>query len=170
MNYACAILILGILTGLHQLRPSTKTADQVATRELTWPRHFDGELLIPLKMTKVEKKFQRGFPGRIASFSCGDRQIILRHITRASRKLHPSADCLRASGHHIGPIHVHADESHRHWSGFTAEKSGKKYRVLERITDPQGHAWTDTSAWYWHALLHPNDGPWQAQTLIEEHP
>ncbi len=28
--------------------------------------------------------------------------------------------------------------------------------------------WTDVSAWYWAALWHPLNGPWQAETVIGE--
>ena len=170
MNYSIFIFLLGVVFGGIQLaNPSHATHKKQAT-SITWLSEFDGEPLIPVDQTDFERSFQRGFPGSIATFRCGEKQIILRHITSASRKLHPSSDCLRASGHHIGPVHIQTDSQNRQWAGCTATKSGTTYLVLERITDPNGDTWTDASSWYWHALIHPNKGPWLAQTLIRRHP
>ncbi len=45
----------------------------------------------------------------------------------------------------------------------------RRRTVHERITSGRdGSAWTDVSAWYWAALGHPLNGPWQAETVIAQ--
>lgn len=173
MKYPIIIFIIGIWSGCYQfLIPRQNSHNEVDQQQIqtNWPGQFDGVALIPLPMTEVEKNFQRGFPGSIATFQCGQKQVILRRITQASRKLHPSADCLRASGHQLGPVHIHSDDQGRHWAGCSAKKAGNHYLILERITDQHGGSWTDVSSWYWHALVYPDRGPWLAQTIIQHHP
>jgi len=165
MNHPTIICAIGILTGLWQLT-ATQPTQKITVQPPIWSKEFDGLLLVPLPMTDVEKNFQRGFPGSIATFRCGKKNIILRHITRASRKLHPSTHCLRAAGYRIGKTHTLTDPSGRRWTTCKVEKSGITYLLQERITDPHGNEWLNPSSWYWHALAHPNSGPWLAQTII----
>ncbi|MEJ6570964.1 MAG: hypothetical protein QNL01_07910 [Akkermansiaceae bacterium] len=47
--------------------------------------------------------------------------------------------------------------------------------ISQQYQEPTVHSsnevtWPNASSWYWHAQLHPNDGPWLAQTLIRRHP
>ena len=94
----------------------------------------------------------------------------MRYITRATRKLHPATDCLRASGHHIGEgeVKVHTDTHGHHWSGCEATKSGKRFFLRERIIslNNEDKEWCDVSSWYWSALTEPHQGPWLAITVI----
>ncbi|MDP4623759.1 MAG: hypothetical protein NWT08_01340 [Akkermansiaceae bacterium] len=30
--------------------------------------------------------------------------------------------------------------------------------------------WSEIPAWFWHAFLHPTDGPWKAITVMEPIP
>ena len=41
-----------------------------------WPSTFEGRTLTPLPLNEMETKFATGFPGRIARFSDGEREII----------------------------------------------------------------------------------------------
>ena len=41
-------------------------------------------------------------------------------------------------------------------------------RVYERIYDDHSNTWTDTSAWYWSALLGNTTGPWWSVTIAEK--
>ena len=50
------------------------------------------------------------------------------------------------------------------WRCFVAEKNGQQVRVCEQIVDANGQTFTDTSAWYWAAVMGLSHGPWQAVT------
>jgi len=132
---------------------------------------FDGLTLPlqPLPATPVEQAFANGFPGTLGSFTWSDRQVILRRVTQATRRLHPSRDCLRAAGYLTTDsiVEEHGDGSR--WSRFTASRAGQELIVRERIiSEANDHTWTDVSPWFWSALFHPLNGPWRAETVIEE--
>src|SRR4051794_38007133 len=73
-----------------------------------WPVEFEGRPLRPLPLTALEERFADNFPGRLGRFSDGEREIILRWVTRETRTLHPAADCFKASGYELThmPIEV----------------------------------------------------------------
>lgn len=106
----------------------------------------------------------------LARFSDGRNVLIVRHVTQATRQLHPAVDCFRAAGFSVGEPRSHSDESGQRWSCFRAERGGRAVRVCERMYDPQGRTWTDVSAWYWSALWAARGpagaGPWWATTLV----
>jgi exosortase/archaeosortase family protein len=122
--------------------------------------------LDPLPLTKAEHAFTRGFPGSLSSHRCGENQVILRRVTTATRKLHPSRDCLRAAGFETtNATTVRTAEGD--WARFTATRNGERLIVHERIVSEQdGSTWTDAAAWFWSALRHPLNGPWRAETVI----
>lgn len=132
-------------------------------RSVEWPSTFDGRPLVPLAMSPVEARFARGFPGAIARFANGDRLVVMREADRPTRKLHPAADCYRGLGYAIADEHLERDAEARLWRCFRATREGTGLRVCERITAPDGAAWTDASAWYWSAL--GSRGPWRAITV-----
>ena len=171
MKQSTIILLLGLLCGIWQwLAPPQSYKRTHVTESYHWPQSFEGKTLTALTMTDMEREFGKGFPGEIGNFLCGDQQIIMRYVTRATRKLHPAADCLRASGHHIGEVKIHADMDGNHWAGCEAVKAGQRLFLRERIVEIGNvHAeWSDVSSWYWHALLAPDEGPWLAITVISQ--
>jgi len=163
------MFLLGSVCGLWQwLASPQQTTHGNQGNHHQWPENFEGQALTPLPMTNIAHEFGKGFPGKVGNFRCGDKQIILRYVTRATRKLHPAADCLRASGHSIGQVKIHTDADGRHWSGCEASKAGQRFFILERIIPMNSgkSEWTDVSSWHWHALLSPDNGPWLAITII----
>jgi exosortase/archaeosortase family protein len=125
--------------------------------------------LQPLPQTAAESAFAKSFPGTLSSHRWGDTQVILRRVNVATRRLHPSADCLRAAGFATTDAFVVRLRDGGQWSRFHASKDGLRLIVHERITSElDGSAWTDVSAWYWSALRHPHNGPWQAETVISQ--
>jgi exosortase/archaeosortase family protein len=133
-----------------------------------WPKSFEGQSLYPLSMSDWELNFASHFPGRIAKFSDGRRQVIMRWIRRETRQLHSLQDCLKGSGYAISRQSISIQEGGQRWVNFTAEKPGSCLSVKERITDDAGGAWTDVSQWYWSALTGKTRGPWLAVSVIEE--
>ncbi len=123
--------------------------------------------LRPLPATEAELAFARSFPGTLSSHGWGNDQVILRRVTQATRRLHPSRDCLRAAGFATTEAVTVSPGDGSRWSLFHATRAGVRWTVHERITSERdGSVWTDVSAWYWAALRHPLNGPWQAETVI----
>jgi len=120
-----------------------------------------------LPRTEVEEGFAKSFPGTLSSHRWGEDQVILRRVTEATRRLHASRDCLRAAGYETTEaVTVTLGDGSR-WSLFHAARGGEARTVHERIISGRNDSvWTDVSAWYWSALWHPLNGPWQAETVI----
>jgi hypothetical protein len=139
-----------------------------------WPSTLDGRALRPLAPSEVEQRFAARFPGRIARFADGPgRQVVLREVNEPTRLLHPAADCWQGIGFAVGAQRLERDAQARHWRCFDAVRAGERVRVCERIEGADGSAYTDTSSWFWAALLGRSGGPWRAITTVstvEAHP
>lgn len=159
------LLSVQLAAALVPLLTGTPEAMHNATPEIDWPSEIHGKKLSPLPMTEQERGFSQGFPGEIRRFSDGQREIIIRHITRASRKLHASADCLRGSGFQIQPQPIRRELNGQLWGCVKAERNGNRYRICERIYNAAEQSWYDVSSWYWSALLQNTQGPWWAITI-----
>jgi len=132
-----------------------------------WPPALDETPLVPLPLCEVDRRFTESFPGRIGKFTDGRREILIRWVPGATRKLHPASDCFRGMGYRVEPRPVMADALGRRWGSFAAARGGERAVVFERIYGGEGNQWSDVSAWYWSALLGRTSGPYWAVTLIE---
>lgn len=136
---------------------------------LPWPTEWNGQPVTALSPDALEARFAADFPGQIRRSALPDGQVILRRVTRATRKLHPTADCLRASGFRL--------------VGMMNETVGTDGGpvLAYRMTAPDGRIWeieesvrglrdsfraASASDWFWHALAHPESGPWEAVTVM----
>lgn len=135
-----------------------------------WPIHFEGVALTRLPLTKRESGFYRDFPGKVARFSDGSREIILRWVTAPTRKLHPAADCFKGIGFTVDPQPVRVDQRGQRWGSFITGKDDTRLVVHERIYTVGGDSWIDVSSWYWAALLGDGGGPWWVATVAESSP
>ncbi|MEE9344757.1 MAG: hypothetical protein V3U88_04050 [Methylococcales bacterium] len=133
-----------------------------------WPVEFEGIPLTRIEMTEQEKGFSQDFPGQIARFTDGSREIIMRYIERPSRKVHPSADCLLGSGYTVETQPISRDGNDQLWGCILAHREGITYKVCERIYDQSGNSWYDVSSWYWAGLLGNTQGPWWAITVAQQ--
>ncbi|MCF7674869.1 MAG: exosortase/archaeosortase family protein [Akkermansiaceae bacterium] len=125
--------------------------------------------LEPLSASVTERAFAASFPGRLGSYRWGRAQVMLRQVTTATRRLHPSRDCLRAAGFSTRDAVVVKTADGAEWARFTATRDGLRLLVHERIVSEQdGSIWTDIPAWFWSALGHPLNGPWRAETVIHQ--
>lgn len=132
-----------------------------------WPSRFEGRALRPLAPGPEDARFARDFPGRIARFDDGKRQIVLRKIAIATRQLHPARDCFHAIGYAIEPLPMRRIAEMDFASCFEAKRGGVTLHVCERIIDAGGQSFSDVSSWYWPALLGRSIGPWLAVTTVE---
>lgn len=132
-----------------------------------WPAQFEGKTLTPLPLTQLEQRFATDFPGKIARFTDGRREIVVRWVTEPTRKLHPASDCFQGIGYSVKPLALHRDAGGSLWSSFDATKGNDRVRVYERIHSDSGATWTDVSAWYWSAFR-DGSGSWWAITVAEK--
>lgn len=132
-----------------------------------WPTEFEGKQLTMVALTELETRFNSDFPGRIARFSDGNREIVIRWVTEATRKLHPASDCFQGLGYEVKPLALHRDDSGSLWASFSATKGSYRLRVYERLHSDSGETWTDVSAWYWTAFRE-GTGSWWAITVAEK--
>ena len=133
-----------------------------------FPGHFEGAELRELALTEREEFFLRDFPGKIGRFTDGRREIIIRYVTEATRKLHSPENCFRAAGYETTLCPMKIDETGKRWSCFSAARNDERLHVCERIYDENGNQWTDVSAWYWSAISQTNGGgEWWALTVAE---
>ena len=141
------------------------TPSPITLQEFT----FQGTTMnvVPCTLTTEEMRFAEHFPGTIAVYRSGNTQIILREMQLATRKLHTSRDCLRASGFEVYEAKEYTDVKGDIWLRYHASHDGQRYIVHERIISLVDHtSWTDVSQWFWHALRRPLNGPWRAETII----
>jgi len=135
-----------------------------------WPTSWDGVALRPVALGDVEQRFADRFPGAIVRMTGdGAVQLVLRRVDAPTRMLHPADDCYRGLGYRIEAQQLERDAQQRLWRCFDAIHGGAAgspgQRVCERIEDAAGHAFTDTSAWYWAAVTSKSQGPWTAVTV-----
>lgn len=162
---ACVIAALAPFMSARFESPATGAAAVAFTG---WPSTFEGKTLTALPLNDMEKKFASGFPGRIARFTDGEREIIIRWVTEATRMMHPASDCFQGLGYTVKPLAGYRDERGLLWASFAATRGDERLRVYERIHADSGESWTDVSAWYWSALRHVGSGSWWAITVAEK--
>ncbi len=165
MLRAAFFLLCGVAALVPAWHPEPHAA-AVAGLPPQWPTEFEGRALTPLP-PGPGARFASAFPGEIRECTDGRRDFVLRWVTTPTRRLHSSADCLRASGFATVAGPVWRDLSGGQWATFSAARGSARLQVRERITDLSGQHWSDTSAWYWSALLGRTQGPWLAITLVE---
>jgi hypothetical protein len=151
--------------GVAQAMGGAGQSSSTQSRSIEWPSQWDGAPLRPLALSDVEQRFAQNFPGHIGRMTDGHQTLVLRAVHQPTRMLHPATDCYRGLGYSLSQEQLERDAQQRLWRCFTATRSGRSQRVCERIVDAQGQAFTDTSAWYWQAVLGQSSGPWQAITL-----
>lgn len=165
--------VLPLLASLPVARRATARmpATAVGARSVSveWPTHFRGQPLTQLPPTALEARFAHRFPGAVARFTDGEQLLIVRHVTRPTRLLHPARDCFRAAGYTVADETAAIDVQGARWRCFAAARDGERRRVCERISerldDPAHKAWTDVSAWFWDAQFN-RTGQWWAVTVV----
>ena len=169
-SYVCYIIACVIAAWTPLLAPLFRTHETSA--EVApfpgWSGTFEGKPLTPLPLTQIEQTFAADFPGRIMRFTDGEREIIVRWVTEATRMLHPASDCFQGLGYTVTPLAAHRDQNGSLWASFAATKGDERLLVYDRIISDSGETWTDVSAWYWSALRHEGSGSWWAITVAEK--
>ena len=144
-------------------RPAALT--DLRTGRSEFATEWQGQPLRPLALSEVEQRFARRFPGTLTRLTNGTQVLVLRSVDQPTRMLHPAPDCYQGLGYRIAAQQLERDGDQRLWRCFEAQRGGQRLRVCERIVDAAGQGFTDTSAWYWAAVLGQSQGPWQAITV-----
>ncbi len=164
--YRAAFLIAMFLAAVVPLAaPSVPNEVANGERFPGWPQAIDGRPIRPLPLTEAERGFADAFPGKVARFTDGERHYILRWVLQPTRRLHPAAHCLRASGYTVGPEQL-CEGNDALAACYLAERAGKARWVTERIHDDAGNGWSHVSEWYWAASLGQTEGPWWVVTTV----
>ena len=160
------LVVLGCaLVPLATFVPISSATIAAPRGAVEWPTRWQGRELRPMALSAVEQRFADRFPGHIARFHTDAGEIVLRDVREPTRLLHPASDCYRGAGYGVSAMRLERrDASRELWRCFTAAGEGRTTRVCERIVDAAGASFTDTSAWYWSALLGRSTGPWLAVT------
>lgn len=163
-----AACVLAFLAPLLSAMPENAAGGHASANGFPgWPTHFEGQALTRLPLSEREARFGDDFPGRVARFTDGRREVIVRFVTSATRKLHPASECFAGIGYRIRPLPLKIDEAGARWGSFAAERGGEKFLVRERLYADGGGSWEDASAWYWAAVGGKSPGPWWAVTVAE---
>jgi exosortase/archaeosortase family protein len=160
------LAVAGFAAALVPLRASAP-ARADASAFPGWPTLVDGEPLTPRPLDSKALEWAAGFPGRLATFTAQDRQILLRWVPGPTRRLHPSADCYRGLGFSTTPLPARRDARGIVWACSLARRGTESLRVCEHLTSADGQSFSDTSAWYWSAILGRSQGPYWAVTIAE---
>jgi hypothetical protein len=151
---AIFVLLASFVSAKESLQPMPETPVLASYQGIPVTR-------IPLNPAKAT--FYRKFPSSIAVYEADGVKLISGNINAATRKLHPDSHCLRAEGFSTREAKVWDDG----WLSYTAARTGEIFQVKERITClANGRSWPEISAWFWHALFHPSEAPWEAVTAI----
>jgi len=165
---AVAFVVMAIVAALLPLQDQTFGARDPALAGFPgWPTHYDGRALKAMPLTRRELAFVQDFPGRVGRFSDGQREIIMRWIGAPTRRLHPAADCFRASGYSITALPARMGGRGAIMGCFRASHGSEHTKVCESIRDQWGQSWPDVSAWYWHAMLGRTTSPWWSVVVAE---
>jgi exosortase/archaeosortase family protein len=133
-----------------------------------WPLEFEGKPLAELPLTDKERAFAQGFPGRIGRFSDGKREIIIRWVRGATRRLHPASDCFKGLGYSISFQPLKRASDGAAMGCFIARRDGVRLQVCEQVRSEKGAVWSDASSWYWSALWSGAQTPAWSYVVAEQ--
>lgn len=167
MNRIAAWAVFALLAAAAVLAPFVEPPGSAGGRAAPWPTRFEGRAIVRLAPAPEDRLLARSFPGHVARFSDGRRQIVLRQVTAPTRRLHPASDCFRAVGYEIGPSPMRTTGGSGVSSCFTATRGGRRLRACEQVRSADGRSWPDISSWYWSALLGDSSGPWLSVLTVE---
>jgi hypothetical protein len=160
-------LMLGLATA-SPLLPKVKLPAGAGTAVFPgWPERADGRPLTPLPPAAQDVYFTRDFPGKVARFTSGGRQVVLRWVNAPTRRLHPASHCFAGAGYQVQPLPMDVSSDGSLLSCFSARKPREALRVCEQLRGDGGRSWPDISSWYWNAVAAPAGSSWWSYVFVE---
>jgi hypothetical protein len=132
-----------------------------------WPGTHEGVPLARMSPGPQDAWFARDFPGKVARFAAGDRQVVVRWVSAPTRRLHPASQCFAGAGYSIVPLPMRKSADGALMSCFAARRDAETLEVCEQLRGSAGGSWPDVSAWYWHALAAPAGEAWWSFVVVE---
>lgn len=133
-----------------------------------WPKTYEGQALISLPLSEKERYFQKDFPGKIARFHDGHKEIVVRWVEESTRKLHPARDCFKGVGYTIEPLDLMVSKQGIRMSCFLATKDSTALKVCEYIQSTSGESWSDVSEWYWSVVFGNSPQGWMSYVIANK--
>lgn len=164
MTSRLALFVVAALSGAAPMLSAPTMRSPTAPQ---WPTQFEGRSLQRLIPTALDLRLARDFPGNIARFSDGRRQVVLRSVTAATRQLHPARDCFGAIGYRLRALPMARLDGGALSSCFEATRDGMTLKVCEQVIASDGASYPDIPSWYWPAILGQSEGPWMAAMTVE---
>lgn len=162
-SFACVLAGVAPLMSSSALRAAAPHVHQAPD----WS-HLRAQGWLPAALTELDRAFATSQAGPLARFRKGHTRLVARHLTEATRRLHPVADCLRAVGYEVERAPA-TDETHVGASTWVARRGAETLHVEEWIEDADGNEFAEVGQWYWQALLGGSRGPWKAYVRSEVH-
>jgi len=125
--------------------------------------------LVRCPLSKLEQEFAKNFPGTIETYRYQHGTLIFRSVSGATRKLHDTSTCLKASGFKLGEPKLETDEKGRHWKVYTAQNAKNRILVRSTVTDVgTNQSWSSVEEWFWHAFFTNSSRGYLAITEISD--
>jgi hypothetical protein len=163
-----ALLVAFTLAAAAPLAPTVATPVARGAAFGGWPDRFDGAPLRRMAAGPQDEWFARDFPGKVARFAAGERQVVIRWVNAPTRRLHPASHCFQGAGFELTPSPMRPDAKGALMSCFTARKGRESLRVCEQLRGANGATWPDVSSWYWSALTAPAGASWWSYVVVEQ--
>lgn len=168
---APALPVLAACCVLSALGPAAEKGwaapGKVQAGAVAWPVSYNGMPLTQVPLDPRDAAFTADFPGHVGRFSDGRREIVIRWVTSATRKLHPASDCFRGLGYSITPVPMRRNSAGKAMSCFEARGRGGALRVCEHLEGSAGKTWPDVGAWYWDAAFDRSAQGWWSYVVAE---
>lgn len=146
---------LTILTNMTWILSQRRTPNAMTqeTSAIALPQEYRSLNLIKCKPTKLEKAFQKEFPGSVETYQHEKGILIFREVNGPTRKLHNTSVCLSSSGFKVSDYQETVDGSNRTWETYRARNAKNNLMVKTLIIDDAGNTWSNVESWFWDAFF-----------------
>lgn len=133
------------------------------------PERYQDLELEKCSLSDLEQKFSKQFPGIIETYQHRTGVIIFRQVTGATRKLHDSRTCLKASGFELSEPEQEKDKEGVIWQTYKAKNDEATLVVRSVIISPSDNRnWSTVGGWFWDAFFSSSDKTYLAITEISD--
>jgi len=133
------------------------------------PQYGNNSSMVRCSLTRLEQQFAQSFPGVIETYRHDHGIVIFREVYGATRKLHDSSTCLKASGLKLAAPSLEVDKENTHWKTYAARNSKNSVKIRSTIIERgSGKSWASVEEWFWHAFFSNSSRRYLAITEIND--